>query len=169
MTARRAAPTLPLWAWAGGVALAAGTLFLGAVAGGLAFTHRLDGRSALAGLGFGGLAVLLVVAATVLAAERTGRAMRALRQETLRRLSDPSADPDVAGAPAAGRAERVVARRPGGLLSGPRSSTEFAEVTRVIDALLARVRVADEVANRHRRSAETASAGMFELLSGLVA
>ena len=40
---------------------------------------------------------------------------------------------------------------------------------RTVDALQRRVRIADEVAERHRRSAETASAGMFELLSGLVA
>jgi two-component system, chemotaxis family, sensor kinase Cph1 len=40
---------------------------------------------------------------------------------------------------------------------------------RTVDALRRRVRIADEVAERHRRSAETASAGMFELLSGLVA
>jgi len=40
---------------------------------------------------------------------------------------------------------------------------------RTVDALQRRVRIADEVAERHRRNAETASAGMFELLSGLVA
>jgi signal transduction histidine kinase len=40
---------------------------------------------------------------------------------------------------------------------------------RTVDALQRRVRIADEVAERHRRTAENASAGMFELLSGLVA
>jgi signal transduction histidine kinase len=40
---------------------------------------------------------------------------------------------------------------------------------RTVDALRRRVRLADEVAERHRRTAENASAGMFELLSGLVA
>ena len=40
---------------------------------------------------------------------------------------------------------------------------------RTVDALQRRVRMADDLAERHRRSAETASAGMFELLSGLVA
>ncbi|MBV9484946.1 MAG: hypothetical protein JO246_02705 [Frankiaceae bacterium] len=39
---------------------------------------------------------------------------------------------------------------------------------RTVDALQRRVRIADEVAERHRRTAENASAGMFELLSGLV-
>jgi signal transduction histidine kinase len=40
---------------------------------------------------------------------------------------------------------------------------------RTVDALQRRVRMADEVAEKHRRSAETASAGMYELLAGLVA
>lgn len=38
-----------------------------------------------------------------------------------------------------------------------------------VDALHRRVRMADEVAERHRQAAETASAGMYELLGGLVA
>ena len=37
-----------------------------------------------------------------------------------------------------------------------------------VDAMHRRVRMADEIAERHRRAAETASAGMYELLSGLV-
>jgi signal transduction histidine kinase len=40
---------------------------------------------------------------------------------------------------------------------------------RTVDALQRRVQMADEIAERHRRTAENASAGMFELLSGLVA
>jgi signal transduction histidine kinase len=40
---------------------------------------------------------------------------------------------------------------------------------RTVDALQRRVRMADEVAEKHRRTAENASAGMSELLSGLVA
>lgn len=40
---------------------------------------------------------------------------------------------------------------------------------RSLDVLQLRVRMADELAERHRRLAETAGAGMFELLSGLVA
>jgi two-component system sensor histidine kinase UhpB len=40
---------------------------------------------------------------------------------------------------------------------------------RTVDALQRRIRLADEVAEKHRRNAENASAGMFELLSGLVA
>jgi signal transduction histidine kinase len=41
--------------------------------------------------------------------------------------------------------------------------------SRTVDALQRRVRLADDMAERHRRTAENASAGMFELLSGLVA
>ena len=37
-----------------------------------------------------------------------------------------------------------------------------------VDAMHRRVTMSDEVAERHRRAAETASAGMYELLSGLV-
>ncbi|MDP9434863.1 MAG: ATP-binding protein, partial [Actinomycetota bacterium] len=44
-----------------------------------------------------------------------------------------------------------------------------AELARVLDALHLRVRLGDEVGQRHRREAETAGAGVFELLSGLVA
>jgi signal transduction histidine kinase len=44
-----------------------------------------------------------------------------------------------------------------------------AEVARGLDALRMRVRLADDIAERHRHSAVTASAGMFELLAGLVA
>ncbi|MDQ1715248.1 MAG: hypothetical protein QOC60_1193, partial [Frankiaceae bacterium] len=46
---------------------------------------------------------------------------------------------------------------------------ELAELAECIDALHVRVRLADELADRHRRMSETASVGMFELLSGLVA
>jgi signal transduction histidine kinase len=46
---------------------------------------------------------------------------------------------------------------------------ELAELAQGIDALHVRVRLADAMAERHRHAAETASAGMFELLSGLVA
>ncbi|HVF04006.1 MAG TPA: ATP-binding protein [Frankiaceae bacterium] len=53
-------------------------------------------------------------------------------------------------------------------LSG-HSVAELAELARLLDALTLRTKVADEIAEQHRRTAENASAGMFELLSGLVA
>ncbi|HEV2891878.1 MAG TPA: sensor histidine kinase [Frankiaceae bacterium] len=46
---------------------------------------------------------------------------------------------------------------------------ELADLARSLDALTLRAKVADEIAEQHRRTAEHASAGMFELLSGLVA
>ncbi len=46
---------------------------------------------------------------------------------------------------------------------------ELAELARTLDALTLRTKVADELAEQHRRTADNASAGMFELLSGLVA
>src|SRR5262249_25740260 len=79
--------------------------------------------------------------------------LRALHADAVRRLRDPS-----------------------GATGGPRSrlpavlvSQELADLARVLDALQLRARVSDEVAERARRTAENASVGMFELLSGLVA
>jgi signal transduction histidine kinase len=46
---------------------------------------------------------------------------------------------------------------------------ELVDLARTLDALTLRTKVADELAEQHRRTAENASAGMFELLSGLVA
>jgi two-component system sensor histidine kinase UhpB len=63
----------------------------------------------------------------------------------------------------------ALAAEPGALELGGAACTELSELARTIDAMLRRTRVADEMAERHRRTAETASAGMFELLSGLVA
>lgn len=45
---------------------------------------------------------------------------------------------------------------------------ELVDLARTLDALTLRTKVADELAEQHRRTAENASAGMFELLSGLV-
>lgn len=50
-----------------------------------------------------------------------------------------------------------------------RGLEQLRQRSRDLDGLAMRVRMADEAADRHRRLAETASAGMFELLSGLVA
>jgi len=49
------------------------------------------------------------------------------------------------------------------------SFAELRDLAATLDALALRTRVADELAERHRRTAANASAGMFELLSGLVA
>ncbi len=49
------------------------------------------------------------------------------------------------------------------------SFAELSDLVATIEALAARTRVADDTAERYRRTAQNASAGMFELLSGLVA
>ena len=94
--------------------------------------------------------LLAIAAATV--ASRYARVLRLLRADAVHRLHEPSA-------PVGSDAQRV----PGW------AGSELAELARTLDALQLRVRMSDEVAERHRRTAETASAGMFELLSGLVA
>lgn len=99
----------------------------------------------------GPMAVLIAVFAGWVAA-RFARALRLLRADAVRRLHDPSG-------PLAGGGSSKVPRWTG---------TELVELARTLEALHQRVRMADEVAERHRRTAETASAGMFELLSGLV-
>src|SRR3954452_122293 len=97
------------------------------------------------------MALLLAIAAGSVAA-RYARLLRLLRADAVHRLHEPSAP---VGA---------------GTLKVPDwAGSELAELARTLDALQLRVRMSDEVAERHRRSAETASAGMFELLSGLVA
>ncbi len=88
-----------------------------------------------------------------LAGRRFAHTVRQLRDEAVRRLQDPSAT-------SIGNAEDRIAVA---------TSVELLELARTLDALHLRVRVADDVAARHRRTAETASAGMFDLLSGLVA
>ena len=100
----------------------------------------------------GPMAIMIAVGGAWIAA-RFARTLRLLRGEALRRLHDPSA-------PVAGSDSTQVPEW---------SGSEMVELARTLEALHMRVRMADEVAERHRRSAETASAGMFELLAGLVA
>src|SRR3954471_17737296 len=101
----------------------------------------------------GGPMALLIGVAGAWVAARFARTLRLLRGDAMRRLHDPSA-------PVAGTDMTKVPHWTG---------SEMVELARTLDALHMRVRMADEVAERHRRSAETASAGMFELLAGLVA
>jgi len=143
---------LPLAVWAGGLVGVGSFLTLGAVAAGLHSAGRLD-NSALVTLG---VALLVAVIATVvggLAGARFARVVRQLRADAVRRLEDPGAS----------SLESAESR------NAVSTSVELFELARTLDALHLRVRVADDVAARHRRTAETASAGMFELLSGLVA
>lgn len=111
------------------------------------------GRPVRVGIFSGLLAGAVTATAAGVAARRLAAALRLLRAEAVSRLRDlgtplrsTSADQLTLG-----------------------TTVELVELARTLDALHRRVRMADEVAGRHRRTAETASAGMFELLSGLVA
>jgi signal transduction histidine kinase len=149
---RRRASGLPLAVVAGGSAVVGCAVTLLATALVLHRYAALDGRARIA-LGGGLLVAICVGAGSALAASRFARSLRLLRADAVRRLQDPSAP----------------VHAPTGIVSGPWTGTELAELARTLEALHLRVRMSDEVAERHRRTAETASAGMFELLSGLVA
>jgi signal transduction histidine kinase len=149
---RRLKEGLPLAVWAGGLVAVGCLATLAVVAVGLNAAGRLDAAAALTLA----VAVCVAVAAVVvggLAGRRFASTVRQLRDEAIRRLQDPSAT-------TVGNADDRIAVA---------TSVELLELARTLDALHLRVRVADDVAARHRRTAETASAGMFDLLSGLVA
>lgn len=140
---------LPLAVWAG---LLSGGAVLTATGTALLVLHLLGGaddttRLALAA---GTAAGLLLSVLAVVSATRLANALRGLQGDAVLRLRDPAV-------PVTGRRATV------------RASSELAELARVLDALHLRVRVADELGERHRIEAQTAGAGVFELLSGLVA
>jgi signal transduction histidine kinase len=125
------------------------------VAGGAAIFLRTAGQlnaTALEAIGVGTCAGLALSAVQVIAAGRLATGLRGLHSDAVQRLQDPSAP----------------VGRPGRRRITALASTELSELARVLDALHLRVRVGDEVGERHRRDAETAGAGVFELVSGLV-
>ena len=152
MSARRIREGLPLAVWAGGLVGFGCLLTMGAVVVGLHAAGRLD-PAALVTLGIALVAAVVATALGSLAGARFAGVIRQLRDDAVRRLQDP------AGAGLDSTEGRIAVS----------ASVELLELARTLDALHLRVRVADDVAARHRRTAETASAGMFELLSGLVA
>ena len=142
---------LPVAVWAG---VLSGTCVLtvsGVTLAVLRSGGTLTDRTAEA-LAAGACAGLLVVLVTVVAASRLAASLRSLHCDAVRRVQEPSHE---AGVGARGLAARA--------------SLEVADLARVLDALHLRVRVADELGERHRREAQNAGAGVFELLSGLVA
>ena len=132
---------LPLAFWA--TLLGCGAVLAVVSSVGLVFrlSDALDGL-ALRALLVGGVSGLLVVLVGALAAFRLAAALRALHVPVN-----------------AGGSRTIVSR----------ASLEVGDLASTLEALYLRVRVADELGERHRRDAETASAGVFELLSGLVA
>jgi signal transduction histidine kinase len=151
VSAARRRLTLPLAAWVTGIVVLTVVVMLVAVwfvlmSGGLA----QDERGALAV----GAAIGLISAVVALRwSRRVTTELRVLHADAVRRLRDPS------GPAGVGRSR----------LHAVLGSQELADLARVLDALQLRARVSDEVAEQARRTAENASVGMFELLSGLVA
>jgi len=144
--------TLPLSAWAtGGVAsTVVAVLLVTAIVLAQGGFSRVEMMAVLVGA----LVGLLATVGTLRWSRRVTTGLRALHGDAVRRLRDPSA------AQVGGEQTRM-----GTVLA----SQELAGLARVMDALQLRARVADEVAEQARRSAESTSVGMFELLSGLVA
>jgi signal transduction histidine kinase len=142
----------PLALLVGAAALAACLCCLTIAAVALHAEHRITAPIWVVLLAGGPMAVVISVAAALVAG-RFARTLRMLRADALRRLHDPSA-------PVRETTAASIPRWNGG---------ELRALAQTLDALHLRVRMADDVAERHRRTAETASAGMFELLSGLVA
>src|SRR4051812_4301354 len=133
--------SLPLTVWAGGGVALAVALAIAIVAVTLAFTGDLD-RAALNALGYALLVAPVAGCLAAMAARRFAEALRGLRDDAVHRLQDPTAP----------------LRSPSIDSAITRSSSELVELARTLDALHLRVRVADEVAERHRRTAETSSA-----------
>ena len=142
---------LPLAVWATLLGAGAVGTTVGVVAVVLAILQGGLTSSSIEALAAGAFAGLVVVLASVIAATRLADALRVLHADALSRLAEP-------GMPVM-MTRRLVTK----------SSLEVGELARTMDALHLRVRVADELGERHRRDAETAGAGVFELLSGLVA
>ena len=141
---------LPLAVWAAILGSAAVFTVVGVVAVLLANSGALD-QSAWITLSAASCAGLVVVLCGVVAAMRLARDLRTLHSDAVNRLAQPGLPVQTAH----------------GFVT--QSTLEVAELARTLDALHLRVRVADELGQRHRREAETAGAGVFELLSGLVA
>jgi len=141
---------MPLAVWA---ALLGGSAVLTVVGVIVAVTRAegLGGAIPAEALAAGASAGMLVVLSSVIAASRIASTLRGLHDDALRRLAEP-------GLPVQTSRHVVTA-----------TSLEVGELARTLDALHLRVRMADQLGEKHRREAETAGAGVFELLSGLVA
>ncbi len=142
---------LPLAVWAG--LLSAGcVLAVAFVTAAFLRTAGALSAQAVEAIALGTAAGLALSVVQVVAASRLATGLRGLHSDAVLRLHDPSAP----------------VGRPGRRQITALASSELSELARVLDALHLRVRVGDEVGERHRRDAETAGAGVFELVSGLV-
>ncbi|HVE64034.1 MAG TPA: ATP-binding protein [Mycobacteriales bacterium] len=141
-------PRLPLGVLAASVVLLCSL----AVGTATALTFVISGVAPWSSLARGlmaGAAVSVIAAAlAAVLARRLVSRLRSLRSIAVQRSAEPDS---------------------GVRSTGSMFCAEIDDLARTFEALALRARVADEVGERHRRTAETASAGMFELLSGLVA
>jgi len=92
---------------------------------------------------------VLAIATGSYLAHKVGADIRRLTVDATQRASDPSLPPV--------------------LMPITDRMRELHQVASLLDALQLRARVAEELAGQAQRASHTASAGMFELLSGLVA
>jgi signal transduction histidine kinase len=139
---------LPLRVWSAFAAAAVGVLCASGVLAVVAFTNSLV-LGAITGLVVA--AILAVIAARIGA--RVAAYVRTLRTGTAERLAEPGT----------GKTDRLT------LLRASRGAVELSELARTLRALELRVRIADDIAERHRQAADTTAAGVAELLSGLIA
>ncbi len=147
----KARSSLPLAVWAAVLGALVVVATVGITTLVLVLLEADLGVATVTALVAGATAGLIGVLGMVLAASRLARALQGLHEQAVRRLAIP-------GLPLATTSGAVT-----------RASLEVAELGRTLEALHRRVRLADELGERHRREAETAGAGVFELLSGLVA
>jgi len=146
VTAAKPQRPLPLALWAASL-LAVTTVAMLVVVGLVleSATNSLHLTALLSGLGVG----LLAIAGGAYLAHKVGADIRRLTVDATRRASDPSLPPV--------------------LMPLTDRMRELHQVASLLDALQLRARVAEELAEQAQRASHTASAGMFELLSGLVA
>lgn len=148
---RRKRRAWPLWVYAAAAALLMGVVVTGGCASGLVIAGRFTVETAALTLGLGALGTLIAAVAAAFAADNAALALRTMRDDAARRLRSP-------------HEPRTSKRR-----RGVRGSAEMTDLDSAVEALALRMRLADELAARSMLSAQHASAGMFELLSGAIA
>lgn len=147
-TLRRRHRRLTLAALAGGVVSLSCIVAVALVGALLLMLGELDRGAIGVVLSAGACGAVIAGVLGAVLADRLAGQLRSFRSLALRRLQHGSDEPGAAV---------------------PGAFAELYDLAATLDALALRTRVADELAERHRRTAANASAGMFELLSGLVA
>ncbi len=142
---------LPLGAWAAIASL---------IAGGLTLLAAL-----LAGPWAGCIVVVLLGIGATAGGHWLGGQFERVRVRALAHLADGADGADGTG----GTGGTGGTDASGAGIPGPRGLEELRRLDDALRALRLRIQLADEIAERHRRDADSAGTGMFELLSGLVA